>query len=94
MNASGYLLPRSTPCGLQDRRQSGLRRARIGHLLAGSQGWIAPGIVVSGHPTAQGAVTRLPAVTSARAVVVAVLLGASPHSHLRSVPQEQRLAVR
>jgi len=27
---------------------------------------------------AQGAVTRLPAVTSARAVVVAVLLGASP----------------
>ena len=28
---------------------------------------------------AEGAVTRLPAVTSARAVVVVVLLGASPH---------------
>ena len=67
------------PRRLKDLRQSGCGIARIAHLLAGNQGWIAPGIVASGHPTAQGAVTRLSAVTSARAVVVAVLLGVSPH---------------
>src|SRR6516162_9288353 len=67
------------PRRLTDLRQSGCGIARIAHLLAGNQGWIAPGIVASGHPTAQGAMTRLPAVTSARAVVVAVLLGVSPH---------------
>lgn len=82
------------PRELKDRRQSGLGIARIAHLLAGSQDWIAIGIVASGHLTAHGTVTRLPAVTNARAVAAAVPLGVSPHSHLRSGPQERRLAVR
>ena len=67
------------PRRLKALRQSGCGIARIAHLLAGNQGWIALGIVASGRPIVQGAVTRLPAVTSARAVVVIVLLGVSPH---------------
>ena len=80
------------PRGLKGRRQSGLGIACP--LARREPGLERARMVVSGHPTAQGAVTRLPAVTSARAVVVAALLGASPHSHLRFVPRERRLAVR